>query len=131
MLFNREHQFAGAVVVPFAFSDLGTGTFVPALNLPTHAVITGGLLVVTEVSNSSSTDTLAFGLTGAPTGFANNVNFKALAATALTVTGANVAMTGPSTLGITRTRAGTEGTTGKGVLVVQYVLAGRADFPHG
>lgn len=118
-------QDRGSAVIEFDFHDFKSGVFVPAMRLPTNAVITDGALIVTEASDGT-TDGIAVGTAASGTANLANTSVKALGSTALTST----ALASGVALGLTRTATGTP-TKGKGYVVINYFVPGKCDYIVG
>lgn len=123
---NHGRQWALVAMQDFELSELETGEAVAAVKVPYGARVVGGGVIITEVFDSTSSDTIDIGdgddsdrYSSAP------INGQALGYTALDVTGHKY--TGTDYIDITWTSGGGTPSTGKGVLVVQYVVDGRAN----
>jgi hypothetical protein len=93
-------------------------------------VLGSGCVPVAEAANTGTTDVLDVGTEASPNAYANDVNFKASARTALSSLPVGRAAA-KREIGITRTAVGTAATTGEGTLVVAYVQAGRMQEQYG
>lgn len=122
---NTYGQDRGSAIVEFDYHDFKTAVFVPVLRLPHGAVITGGLLVVTEASDGT-TDGISIGTAGAPAANLANTSVKAIANTAFTST----VLAEGALLGLTRTSTGVP-TKGKGYVVIDYICPGKCDYIVG
>jgi hypothetical protein len=109
----------------FALSQLTAGSGTAALKLPSGARVIGGELVVTEVFNSTSTDTIAVGDSGSATRYLGATNVRATGRTALVPTGYK--NTAPTDLLLTWASGGGTPTTGAGYIMVMYIIDGRAN----
>lgn len=114
--------------VPFGFADLVDATAVAAVDLPEGAIVVGGALVIREVFNSATSDTIAITVNSETLLAATSV--AALGSTLLT-SGSAAALTAPDTVDVTWDGTGTAPTTGAGYLVVNYIVEGRAAFSEG
>lgn len=94
------------------------------INLPQGAVVVGGQMIVTTVSDDTGTATIAVGDSASANRYLAATTIKSLGATALTVTGYE-----PAGLNIRVTLANANGnaTAGKVRLVVQFIITGRAN----
>lgn len=116
-------------VLTINFADpTAYGTAEDAIELPLGAIVTGGDITVVQAFNGT-TNTLSLGDPTTATRYANAVDLKTVARTALTVTGfattstekfirALLAQTGAATAGIVR-------------IHVAYYLPGRAWYAQG
>lgn len=124
-----ERQTLLYAMIVFAYSDLPSGTFVPLIELPPGAVQVSGFVDVTTASNAGTSDVLDVGTSGTPNGYANDINFKAAARTALTIPAGR--LSAKSTVGITRTAVGTAATAGAGMIALGYLQEGRHTEQYG
>ncbi|MBT8448163.1 MAG: hypothetical protein KJO69_00640 [Gammaproteobacteria bacterium] len=122
---GRQEVISAAVTIGYA--DVVDATAVEAINLPEGAIVVGGALVVREVFNSATSDTIAVA-----------VNSEALlAATDVTALGSTLLTAGSAaalladTVDVTWDGTGAVPTTGSVVLIVNYVVEGRAAFSEG
>lgn len=100
--------------------------------LPPNSQIVGGDIVVTDVSDDTGTDTLSIGDAGSANRYANAVNLKAAARTALTLTGYVSGSDGTiQKVKVTRTPQNGNATKVKFRLYVLYVQLNRADATQG
>lgn len=128
---NTARQEVIAAYVDFTFADAPTtATIYDALKLPTNAVVVGGDLVVTTAWDTGTTATIDVGDVTSGNRYANDVNLKAAARTALTLTGFVTTTTQP-VINVTPTLSGTAATAGAARLTVLYVVKGRAAFSQG
>ncbi|WP_394539896.1 hypothetical protein PRJ39_04645 [Lysobacter enzymogenes] len=122
-------QYLRVRVFNYTFADLPSGIFVQALKLPMGSILIDAFNLVEVPSNAGTSDVLDIGTPSEPAAFLDNVDFKAVAKVPFT------ASRGPFAqgliLGLTRTAAGTAATTGRGCVVVQYVVKGAADEVYG
>lgn len=94
------------------------------INLPQNAVVIGGQIMVTTVSNDSSTATLAVGDSATANRYLAATSIKSAAATAFTVTGYEPA---GLNLRITLANAGADATAGTVRINVLYIIKDRAN----
>lgn len=128
---NSGRQEVVASVQDIAFGDMTvTATAYPAVELPIGAIVVGGDIVVTTAFNTGTTATIVFGDATTANRYANNVDLKTAARTALTLTGHTHDSTTP-TLRVTPTLAGAAATAGAARITVLYVVKGRAAFSQG
>lgn len=109
----------------FALSQLTAGSGVGAIKLPAGARVIGGELVITEVFNSTSTDTISVGDSGSATRYLGATNVRATGRTALVPTGYKT--TAPADVLLTWASGGGTPTTGAGFLTVMFIMDGRAN----
>ena len=127
---NSDRQYPLQAIVDFGFADLTQSVAELAMSLPSDAIVTGGHLYISEVFNSTTTDTIAIG-DSAGGAYLAATNVRALGATALVADGSKIAGGGES---ITLTHVGgvaATATTGAGQLVVEYVRQGRSNENEG
>lgn len=98
------------------------GVFEP-IKMPPNAVVIGGDLTVETASNDSGTSTMSVGDSTTATRYANAVNLKAAARTALTLTGFR--STGAD-LRITLANQNGDATQGTYSLRLHYIVSGRS-----
>ena len=127
----------------FVLADLTTGVAVPAIDLPPYARVKKVTLRITEAFNSGTSDALTVQsnestpktylvIAAASASLPLSKVWDAAAAIAGT-TSSNFSFVNPSasTLNILWATVGTAPTTGKGTLLVEYVVDGRAEFSQG
>lgn len=119
---NNGRQWALVGRQVFDFSEMEDAVAVEALDLPINAVVTGGQLVITEVFNSATSDTITVSGGGASTAA---VDVTATGSTALTLDG--TVNTLGDTVDLTWDGTGAVPTTGAGFLIVEYIITGRAN----
>ncbi|NUS38249.1 MAG: hypothetical protein HOQ02_04400 [Lysobacter sp.] len=119
-------QFSRWAVIPFSYTDLPTGVFVPLVKLPLGSYLVSGTVIKETASNAGTTDTVSAGTQAAPTGYVNASDFKTAGRTDFTGLPASKSVIA-STIGLTRTVVGAAATQGAGVLLVQYVCPGVED----
>jgi hypothetical protein len=121
---STARQYVLSAEVEFDFTNIAdTGVPVTAVKLPFGAQVVGGALIVDTVWTTTGAATLAVGDAASGTRYAASTNLKAAARTALTLTGY---VSDGSDIVITPTLADTAAAAGKARLVVEYVIAGRA-----
>ena len=127
---NSDRQYELSAVVDFGFADLTDSTADIAIELPSDAIITGGHLYISEVFNSTTSDTLIVGDTDDPNEYLTATSIAALGLTALVPTG--LKLTAGKNITVTHV-AGTAdtATTGIGQLVVNYIRQGRSNENQG
>jgi len=123
---NLGRQWPVVAMQEFELSQLENNAAVAAVKVPYGARVIGGGVLITEVFNSGTTDVLDIGdgddddrYSGTP------VPGQALGFTALDVTGFKYTTT--DYIDITQVSTGTAATTGKGILIVEYIVDGRAN----
>ena len=127
----------------FGFADLTTGVAVPAIDLPPGARVKKVTLRITEAFNSVTSDALTVQSSeGTPKTYLVIAAASASlplgkvwdAQAAITgTTSSNFSFVNPvaSTLNILWATVGGVPTTGKGTLLVEYVVDGRTEFSQG
>lgn len=107
------------------FQDLASGAAAAkvAMGMPIGAIVLGGGVIVETPWNSGTTATIAVGETGTPGKFATGLDLKTAGYKPLT--GLGVASAGPAIF--TLTEAGAAATAGKGRVIVEYMIIGRAN----
>lgn len=124
-----------AATADFKFSDLASGVYAPAVDVPGGAIVVGGHLAITEVFNSATDDKFSIGdqegsdAAAKTTYAALSANIAAPGAVALVPTGKKYAK--PGTVGVAWTGTGAAPTAGTGRLTVLYIVDGRAAFSQG
>lgn len=125
-------QRAEVATCDFTYADLTSGAYAAMVDLPLGAIVTDGYLAITTLFNSATTDTFSIG---------DKIGSAAATATTYAATSADVTATGraaaivptgikmteSATVGVVWTGAGAAPTAGVGKLVVEYILAERAD----
>jgi len=119
---NTGRQWPLSARQPFDFSQMVSGTAVPAIDLPVGAIVLAGSMVISEVFNSATSDTIAVSGGGASVAA---TSVAALGRTALVVDGVEQALS--TTVDLTWTGAGAVPTTGRGYVEVQYIITSRAN----
>lgn len=129
---NANRQCAGVATCDFTYADLTSGVYAPCVDLPIGAIVTRGDLFITTLFNSATTDQFSIG---------DQVGSAAATATTYAAQSADITATGraaaivpkgikttdSTTVGVVWTGAGTAPTAGVGVLVVEYIIAGKAE----
>lgn len=124
-----------AATADFKFSDLASGVYAPAVDVPGGAIVVGGHLAITEVFNSATDDKFSIGdqegsdAAVKTTYAALSADIAAPGAVALVPTGKKYAKSG--TVGVAWTGTGAAPTAGAGCLTVLYIVDGRAAFSQG
>jgi hypothetical protein len=126
---STDRQYVLSAVVGFDYTDFTSGVAKVVGDLPADAIVTGGMLVLSTLFNSATSDTLTVGDAVDDDEYAAGINGKTTAYTALTPTGYQY--TANTGLVIKWTGVGTAPTQGAGVLIVNYVREGRANENHG
>lgn len=127
---SSDRQYPLQAIVDFGFADLTHATAEIAMDLPSDAIITGGHVYISEVFNSTTSDSLIVGDTDDPNAYLAATSIAALGATALAPSGLKL-IAGKS---ITITHTGgvaDTATTGIGQLVVEYIRQGRSNENQG
>lgn len=112
---KSDRQSPIEAIIDIGFADpTAYGTAENAFNLPANAIIVGGDLTVVTAWNSATSASLTLGDAGSANRYANAVDLKTAARTALTITGykhtvgewlkANLAQVGAATAGAARLR---------------------------
>lgn len=119
----------------FVYSDVTDDTYAAAVDVPAGAIVTGGYLAITTLFNSATDDKFSIGdKVGAAS--ATKDTYAALSAD-ITATGIiAIVPTGKkyaeaSTVGVVWNGSGTAPSAGAGLLVVEYIVDGRAAFTQG
>lgn len=107
-------------------NDPVIGTSENAIDLPGNAVVVGGDIVVTTPWNNATTATLTLGDAALANRYANAVDLKTAARTALTVTG--FTHTVAESLKAVVAQAGTAPTAGSARVTLHYYVIGRSGF---
>ena len=128
---NSGRQELITAFVDFTFADIPTtATVYAALDLPVNAVVSGGSLTVTTAWNTATSAALNVGDATTANRYANAVDLKAAARTALTLTGFTHA-DAQKVLNATPTYVGAAATAGAARLTVHYYVKGRVAFSQG
>lgn len=124
-----------AATADFKFSDLASGVYAPAVDVPGGAIVVGGHLAITEVFNSATDDKFSIGdqegsdAAVKTTYAALSADIATPGAIALVPTGKKYTKSG--TVGVAWTGTGAAPTAGAGRLTVLYIVDGRAAFSQG
>lgn len=124
-----------AATADFKFSDLASGVYAPAVDVPGGAIVVGGHLAITEVFNSATDDKFSVGdqegsdAAVKTTYAALSADIATPGAIALVPTGKKYTKSG--TVGVAWTGTGAAPTAGAGRLTVLYIVDGRAAFSQG
>ena len=119
-------QYPLVAKATFTQADLPTGVDVEAVKLPSGARVIGGQIAVVTAGDSVTSDTLTVGDGTTANRYATGVDGQATGATALTPDEADNG-TGESSVYVTNTAVGTEGTAMVGFVEVHYVIEGRGN----
>lgn len=132
MAFNKGDggiQFKRTKVIEFGYADgiaAGSGVFFGTSDVPPGAIILGGGVMITQIFNSTTSDTLVV-KDSAGNSYKTGINAQALGYTALTPTGIPVTTIAEETLGLTWTPGSGTPTQGTGYVIVEYFLPNLAD----
>lgn len=129
---NPARQCAQVATADFIFSDLVSGAYAPAIDLPLGAIVTKGELYITTLFDSATTDVFSIGdKVGAAA--ATNTRYSATSADITAVGRAVVAVptgiktTDQTSVGVVWTGTGAAPTAGAGKLVIEYLIDGKAE----
>lgn len=114
-----------SAVVEINFGDVTDAVAVEAVDLPEGAVVVGGSLVARTAFNSATSDTMAVAVDSETLLAATNI--AATGSTPFTA-GTVAALAAPNTVDVTWDGTGAVPTAGQVVLIVNYVVEGRACF---
>lgn len=124
-----------AATADFTFSDVASGAYAAAVDVPAGAIVVGGHLAITTIFNSATDDKFSIGdKVGAAaasntTYAAQSADITAPGAVAIVPTGKKYS--GSATVGVVWTGTGAAPTAGAGRLTVLYIVDGRAAFSQG
>lgn len=118
---NRGRQEVLALEQEFDFTDLTVATSLVTAKLPVNAIVLRGAVHV-ETAFNGTTPTLAVGKVGATTQYVAAASLATVGVVALTA-GFGIKATGEKVI---LTPSQTASTAGKGRLVIEYLIAGRA-----
>jgi hypothetical protein len=124
---NFERQYPLVAYVDVSYADLAAGVN-PAIELPGDAIVIGGDIVVTQVFNST-TNLLDIGDGGSANRYANDIDLKVAARTALTITGFVYSAT--DMLDFTYASTGAAAGQGSFRVTVHYIRKGRGNENQG
>lgn len=133
---NSGRQEVIVAMASYALADLTSGTAVAAINLPANARVLDVYNKIGTAFNSGTTDALVIQSNeGTPKAYITISAGAGALSAGLTSRAANTNLgfknTVASTIDVKWTGAGTAATTGDGVLIVEYVVDGRAAFSEG
>jgi hypothetical protein len=122
--------------VTFDFSQVTDDTYMPAIDVPAGAIVTGGYLAITTLFNSATTDQFSIG-DQEGSAASSKTTYAALSAD-VTAAGTSIAIVpnghkyaSPGTVGVVWNGTGAAPTAGNGILVVKYIVDNRAAFSQG
>lgn len=122
---KADRQSPLEAIIDISYADpVAYGTAENAFQLPQNAIVLGGELTVTTAWNSATTATLSLGDGTLATRYANAVDLKTVARTALTPTGYK--HTVAEWLKATLAQTGAVATAGAARLRVSYIVQGRS-----
>lgn len=113
---------AGTTAAPI---NSTSGTTFDIVDLPPGAIVVGGEVIVDTAFTTTGAATISLGDSASATRYANAVNMKAAARTALTVTGYN--NVGGLSLRMTLSLADTAAAAGAVRIQLQYIIDQRVD----
>lgn len=119
---DRQPRLVAILDIGFA-DPTAYGTAENAINVPGNAIVVGGALTVLTAWNSATTATLSLGDAGSATRYANAVDLKTAARTALTVTGYKHTVS--EWLKALIAQTGAAATAGAARIELEYVVQGR------
>ena len=126
---NSGRQYPLIAVVELGFADLPAGEATEIFELPHGAVVIGGDFVVTQVGDGAVSETMDIGDTASGDRYADGVNAKALARTALTITGFKTS--GKTAITATRIEGGAAAMQGTYRFTVLYMQTDRSNENQG
>ncbi len=132
MAFNKGDggiQYARRKVLSFGFADViagGSGVYIGMEDLPPTAIVLAGGIMITQVFNSTSSDTFTIRDSDG-TSYATGISGQSLGYKTLTATGTLASLLTDMTVGITWTPGSGTPTTGFGYLVIDYIVPNLAD----
>lgn len=124
-----------AATADFTFADVADDTYMPAVDLPSGAIVVGGHLAITTIFNSGTDDKFSIG-DKVGSAAATKDTYAALSADITAAGAVPIVATGkkygePSTVGVVWNGTGAAPTAGVGRLTVLYIVDGRAAFSQG
>lgn len=119
--FNIADTMLNTSAVSTAFKA-ASGTVFDVINLPNNAIITGGSIHVTTVSNDSSTATMSVGDSGSATRYLGATSIKSAARTAIVPTGY---LGAGEQIRITLANATGDATTGDVEVEIMFIIQDR------
>jgi hypothetical protein len=116
----------------FTYADLTSGTYAACIDLPLNAIVTGGYVAVTTLFDSATTDKFSIGdkigsASATATTYASQSADITATGLAASVVPTGSKYTSAATVGVVWTGAGTAPSAGEGVLVIKYIIDGRAE----
>lgn len=127
---GRQRVLAVVVAITLAQFAAASTPNVVDVEMPVNSQVIGGDVTVTTAFDTGTTDVLDVGDDGVANRYANDINLKSAARTAITPTGFLYTST-VRHLRFTRVPVGTAATTGAIRAVIQYVQVGREDEVQG
>lgn len=127
---NYNRQAVATAVQEVALADFADVAAQAAVELPAGAIVVRGTVIVTESFNAVTTATIKVGDAADDDRYtAAALDVKAVGTKTLTANGFSMAKKGD--LLLTYASTGGAATTGKLLLVVEYVVAGKSDWTQG
>lgn len=126
---NSGRQYSLVAVVELGFADLPAGVATEIFELPHNAIVVGGDFTVIEVGDGAVSEVMDVGDTAVADRYADGVNAKALARTALTLTGFK--SSGKTAITATRIEGGAAAAQGTYRFTVQYIQLDRSNENQG
>ena len=127
---DSGRQYPLVARMPFAYTDLVSGTYAGMVDLPVNAIVTDARVVISTLFNSATTDVFSIG--DQPTGAAARATEYSAASADVTAVPTeivgkttNYTYTGGGTVRVVWTGTGAAPSAGAGVLVVEYIIDGR------
>lgn len=111
--------------------ELPTGKAVSAIYIPAGAIVTGGFIKVETAFDSATTDTLDVGDTLLGTRYLDGSSDNGSTAARVALSPTGYQYTAGKWITVTNTAAGTEGTAGVVLVVVEYIVEGRVGEIQG
>ena len=108
---------------PVNFNNLGTASIVQVGTLPAGAVVLRAYVVINQVFNWGTTNTLKVGIVGSDASIISSASLLALgviSATAALTAAATITPTVDTQVIVTSIAAGTQATTGTAFIIVEY-----------
>jgi hypothetical protein len=119
-----------AAILSFTYADIvASGVAEDAIEVPDGAIVVGGDITVVTPWNTTGAATLSLGDAGSATRYANAVNLKAAARTALTLTGYKHSVV--ERLKALVTTADLDADEGEARITLHYIRDGRVAFSQG
>lgn len=129
--FDSARQYPMIGFKTFAYTDLTSATYAAMVEVPVGAIVVSTKVVITTLFNSATTDTFSIG--DQPVGAAARPTQYSVASADVTAVPTQVlgSATGyeysaGGTVGVVWTGTGAAPTTGAGILIVEYIIDGRA-----